>query len=121
MLKTLKRRLIILWTNSMMSKVVLVKTEMLGNILWYQMKTFTPAKKINVTRIKNIEVCLELEIESCTSATQGCEVFIQSETAPLETAPITEDLMRTEISKGARDFGAKDFVDLKEKGLVLAT
>ena len=37
--------------------------------------------------------CLELEIESRTSASQVCEVFITSETAPLETAPLTEDLM----------------------------
>ena len=31
-----------------------------------------------------------------------------------ETAPLTEDLMQTELSKGVRDFGTKDFVDLKE-------
>ena len=31
--------------------------------------------------------CLELEIECCTSATQDCEVFVESETAPLETIP----------------------------------
>ena len=28
--------------------------------------------------------CIELEIECCTSATQDCEVFFESETAPLE-------------------------------------
>ena len=59
--------------------------------------------------------CLELWIGSRTSATQVCEVFIESETAPLKTAPLTEDLMQTELSKGARDFETKDFVDLKEK------
>ena len=58
---------------------------------------------------------LELWIGSRTSATQACEVFIESETAPLKTAPLTEDLMQTELSKGARDFETKDFVDLKEK------
>ena len=65
--------------------------------------------------------CLELEIECCTSATQNCEVFVESETAPLETVLLTEELMRTEVLKGARDFANKDFVVLKNKGLVLAT
>ena len=64
---------------------------------------------------------LELEIELCTSATQECEVFVESETAPLETVPLTEELMQTEVLKGARDFGTRDFVVLKDKGLVLAT
>ena len=54
--------------------------------------------------------CLELEIECCTSATQVCEVFVESDTAPLETVPLTEELMQTEVLKGARDFGTKDFV-----------
>ena len=45
MLKMLKRRLIILWTNNITSKVIPVKTEMLGNILWYQMKKVTSARK----------------------------------------------------------------------------
>ena len=65
--------------------------------------------------------CLELKIECCTSATQDCEVFVESETAPLETVPLTEELLQTEVLKGARDFGSKDFVVLKNKGLVLAT
>ena len=65
--------------------------------------------------------CLELEIECCTSAAQNCEVFVESETAPLETVLLTEELMRTEVLKGAKDFGTKDFVVLKNKGLVLAT
>ena len=33
--------------------------------------------------------CLELEIACCTSATQDCEVFVESETAPSETVPLT--------------------------------
>ena len=41
--------------------------------------------------------CLELEIGSCTSATQDCEVFAESETAPSETVPLTEELMQIEI------------------------
>ena len=65
--------------------------------------------------------CLGLEIECCTNATQDCEVFVESETAPLETVPLTEELMQTEVLKGARDFGTKDFVVLKDKGLVVAT
>ena len=65
--------------------------------------------------------CLELETECCTSATQDCEVFVESETAPLETVPLTEELMKTEVLKVARDFGTKDFAVLKDKGLVLAT
>ena len=65
--------------------------------------------------------CLELEIECCTSATQDLDIFVESETAPLETVPLTEQLMQTEFLKGARDFGTKDFVALKDKGLVLAT
>ena len=65
--------------------------------------------------------CLELEIECCRSATQDCEVFVESETAPLETVPLTEELMQTGVLKGARDFGTKDFVVLKDKGLVLST
>ena len=62
-----------------------------------------------------------MEIECCASATQDCGVFIDSETAPLETVQLTEDLMQTEVLKGARDFGTKDFVVLKDEGLVLAT
>ena len=37
--------------------------------------------------------CLQLEIGCCTSATQDCEAFVESETAPLETVPLTEELM----------------------------
>ena len=59
---------------------------------------------------------LELEIECYTSAIQDCEVFIESEVAPLEAVPLTEDLMQT----GARHFGTKDLVVLKDKRLVLA-
>ena len=65
--------------------------------------------------------CLGLKIECCTNATQDCEVFVESETTPLETIPLTEELMQTEVLKGARDFGTKDFVVLKDKGLVVAT
>ena len=35
--------------------------------------------------------CLELEIGCCTSATQDCEVFAESETAPSEAVPLTEE------------------------------
>ena len=65
--------------------------------------------------------CLELEIVYCTSATQDCEVFVESETAPSETVPLTEELMQIEVLRGDRDFGTKDFFALKDKGLVLAT
>ena len=61
--------------------------------------------------------CLELEKECCTSATQDCEVFVESESTPLETVPLTEELMQTEFLKGVRDFGTKGFVVLKDKGL----
>ena len=54
--------------------------------------------------------CLESEIECCTSATQDSEVFVESETAPLETVPLTEELIQTDVLKGIRDFGTKDFV-----------
>ena len=64
--------------------------------------------------------CLESEIECFTSATWDCEVIIKSETASLETVLQTENLMQTEIWKGAREFWTKDFVVLKDKGLVLA-
>ena len=64
--------------------------------------------------------CLELEIECCTSATQDCDVFDESLTAPLETVPLTEELMQTEVLKGARDFGTKDFAVLKDEASVLA-
>ena len=57
-----------------------------------------------------------LETNCCTSATQDCEVFVESETAPLETVLLTEELMQAEVLKGARDFGTKDFVVLKDKG-----
>ena len=53
--------------------------------------------------------CLELEIGCCTSATQDCEVFVESETAPSETVPLTEELI------------TKDFAASNNKGLVLAT
>ena len=40
----------------------------------------------------------------------NCEVFIESETAPLEIVSLAEDLMQTGVLKGTRDFGNKDFV-----------
>ena len=61
--------------------------------------------------------CLKLEIECCTSATRDFEVFLESETAPLETIPLTEELIQTKVLKGIRDFGTKDVVALKDKGL----
>ena len=60
--------------------------------------------------------CLKLEIKCWTNATQDCEVFIESETVPLETVSLTEELMQNEVLRGARDFGTKDFVVLKDKG-----
>ena len=65
--------------------------------------------------------CLELEIGCCTSATQDCEVFAESETTPSEIVPLTEELMKIEVLKGGRDFKTKDFITLKDKGLVHAT
>ena len=65
--------------------------------------------------------CLELEIGCCTSATQDCEVFAESETALSETVPLTEELMQIDVLRGGRDFGTKDLVALKDEGLVLAT
>ena len=64
--------------------------------------------------------CLELEIECFKRATQGCALPNKLETASLENVPLTEDLMQTEVLKGTRDFGTKDFVALKEKGLVFS-
>ena len=51
---------------------------------------------------------LELQTECCMET--NTEVFIE-----LETVPLTEDFMQTEVLKGARDFGTKDFVVLKKK------
>ena len=65
--------------------------------------------------------CLELEKRCCTTATQDCEVFVESETAPSETVPLTEELMQIKVSRDGRDFGTKGFVALKDKSLVLAT
>ena len=65
--------------------------------------------------------CLELEKGCCASATQDCEVLAESETAPPETVPLTEVLMQIEVLRGGRDFETKDFVALKDNGLVLAT
>ena len=65
--------------------------------------------------------CLELKVVCCESATQNCEVFVESETAPLETVSLIEDLMQTKILKSVRDFRTKDVLVLKDKGLVLAT
>ena len=74
-------------------------------------KKFTQARKINVTRIKeNSVTCLELEIACCRRVPQDSKLFAESETAPLETVPLTGELMQAEVLKGARDFGTKDFV-----------
>ena len=54
--------------------------------------------------------CLELEIGCCTSVTQECEVFVESETGPLETVLLTKGLIQTEVVRGGRDFETKDFV-----------
>ena len=68
MLKMLKKRLI-LWANNIMSKVIPVKTEMLGNISWYQMKKiYLNQKKKTSPELKELksETYLELEIQSRT-------------------------------------------------------
>ena len=65
--------------------------------------------------------CLGLEIKWCTNATQDCEVFVESETVSLETVPVIEESMQNEVLKSTTDFGTKDFVVLKDKGLVVAT
>ena len=43
--------------------------------------------------------CLELEIGCCTSTTQDCEVFVESETALSETVPLTEEFRQIEVLK----------------------
>ena len=62
-----------------------------------------------------------VEIKCCTNATQDCEVFIESKIVPLETDSLTEELMQNEVQRGASDFGTKDLLVLKDKGLVVAT
>ena len=64
--------------------------------------------------------CLELKIGYCTSARQDWEVFVESESAPLETVPLREEFMQIEVLRDGRDSVTKDFVPLKYKGLVLA-
>ena len=59
--------------------------------------------------------CLELEIGCCKSATQDCEVFVESETVPSEAVPLTEELMQTEVLGCGRDFRTKYFVALKAR------
>ena len=61
--------------------------------------------------------CLKLESVCCTSATQDCEVFVEWETSPLETVPLTDELMQTQVLRGGRDFGTKGLVAWKQKGL----
>ena len=78
-------------------------------------------KKSAESKTTRSATSLELEIECCTSATLDCQVFVESETARLETVPLTAELIQTEVLKDAREFGTKAFVVLKDKGLVLAT
>ena len=82
------------------------------------MKKVYPSYKI---RSRKIEVCNLLRIRNSASATQDCGIFIELKTVPLKTVPLTDHLMQTEVLKSARDFGTKDFVLLKDKGLALAT
>ena len=101
--------------NKKTPKMIPVRTEVLEN---------TQARKINVTRIKRMENYYLLRIRKrmlCKCNTQDCEVLAESETAPPETVPLTEVLMQIEVLRGGRDFETKDFVALKDKGLVLAT
>ena len=81
------------------------------------------ARKINVTRVKRIEIWHLLRIRNMML--HKCDirlwVFVESETAPLETVPLTGELMQIEVLRGGRDFGTKDFVALKDNGLALTT
>ena len=80
------------------------------------MKKVYPSYKI---RSRKIEVCNLLRIRNSASATQDYGIFIELKTVPLKTVPLTDHLMQTEVLKSARDFGTKDFVLLKDKGLAL--
>ena len=51
----------------------------------------------------------------------GTQVIKKRPVRPFRNCSATEDLIQAELSKGIRDLGTKDFVDLKEKGLGLAT
>ena len=44
------------------------------------------------------------------NTTQDCEVFVESETAPLRTVPLRKEVIQIEVLKGARDFGPKDLL-----------
>ena len=75
------------------------------------MKKIYPSQKDKCHQNKeNSVTCLELEIACCRRVTQDSKLFAESETAPLETVPLTGELMQAEVLKGARDFGTKDFV-----------
>ena len=52
------------------------------------------------------------------SATQDCKVFTKSETAPLETIPLTEDSMQTEVLKDATEpqFRNHNFLQFQRQG-----
>ena len=90
-----------------MSKMIPVRTEMLENILWQQMKKIYPSQNNKYQQNQKIQK-KHLDIECCTSATQDCEVCIELETASIETVPITEDLMQIQIFKDSKDFETKD-------------
>ena len=47
--------------------------------------------------------------------------IISRMTVPSETVSRREELMQIDVVRGSRDFRTKDFVALKNKGLVLAT
>ena len=53
--------------------------------------------------------CLGLEIKCCTNATQDSEIFVESETVPLETVLLTEELMQTEVLKRCQRFQNQRF------------
>ena len=76
--------------------------------------------KLELTESRST-TCLQLEIKCYTDATQDCEVFSESKIAPLETDSLTEELVQNEVRRGASDFGTKDLLVLKDKGLVVAT
>ena len=67
-------------------------------------------------QFKRSASCLELEIECCTSATQDSEVFVESETAPLKTVPLTEELIQTDVFKRHQRFRNQRFCCFKRQG-----
>ena len=64
MLETLNKILIIIWMNSITSKMIPVRTECWKTFCGNKWRKFTQARKINATRIQIIEVCHLLRIRN---------------------------------------------------------